>query len=116
MASIRDTAAVGLLVVLSGLASLAQSRTDALTYLHPGTLLDRPGEPPRGASTVIVRGNRVEAVRDGHIAPPAGATLIDLKRAFVLPGLIDAHVHICNDDDKMRARLEANNRDIEAPC
>ena len=33
-----------------------------------------------------------------------GARLIDLKSAFVLPGLIDAHVHIFTDDDKMRAR------------
>ncbi len=31
----------------------------------------------------------------------------------MLPGLIDMHVHIFNDDDKMRARLEENNRDIE---
>ena len=31
----------------------------------------------------------------------------------MLPGLVDAHVHVFNDDDKMRARLEANNRDIE---
>ena len=31
----------------------------------------------------------------------------------MLPGLIDMHVHIFNDDDKMRARLEQNNRDIE---
>ena len=27
--------------------------------------------------------------------------------------MVDAHVHIFTDDDKMRARLEANNRDIE---
>jgi imidazolonepropionase-like amidohydrolase len=113
MLSIRHAAAAGLVAVISGPVSLAQTRTEPLIYIHAGTLLDRPGESPRGASTVIVRGDRVDSVRDGHLAPPAGARLIDLKGAFVLPGLIDAHVHIFNDDDKMRARLEANNRDIE---
>jgi imidazolonepropionase-like amidohydrolase len=36
-----------------------------------------------------------------------------LSKHFVLPGLIDMHVHIFNDDNKMRARLEQNNRDVE---
>jgi imidazolonepropionase-like amidohydrolase len=82
-------------------------------YIHAGALLDRPGQAPRGASTIIVREGRVEAVRDGLVAPEGGARLIDLSKQFVLPGLIDMHVHIFNDDDKMRARLEQNNRDIE---
>jgi len=103
----------GLLVPGIGLAVLAQTRAEPIVVIHAGALLDRPGDAPRGASTIIVRGNRIEAIRDGHSAPPAGARLIDLKKEFVLPGLIDAHVHIFNDDDKMRARLEANNRDIE---
>ena len=82
-------------------------------YIHAGALLDRPGQAPRGASTIIVREGRVEAVRDGLVAPEGGARLVDLSKQFVLPGLIDMHVHIFNDDDKMRARLEQNNRDIE---
>jgi imidazolonepropionase-like amidohydrolase len=82
-------------------------------YIHAGALLDRPGLAPRGASTIIVREGRVEAVRDGLVAPEGGARLVDLSKQFVLPGLIDMHVHIFNDDDKMRARLEQNNRDIE---
>ena len=102
-----------LLVLTPALAALAQSPAEPVIVIHAGALLDRPGAAPRGASTIIVRGNRIESIRDGHIAPPAGARLIDLKKEFVLPGLIDAHVHIFNDDDKMRARLEANNRDIE---
>src|SRR5688572_27775214 len=103
----------GLLVPGVGVAVLAQTSAEPVVVIHAGALLDRPGDVPRGASTIIVRGNRIESIRDGHIAPPAGARLIDLKKEFVLPGLIDAHVHIFADDDKMRARLEANNRDIE---
>ena len=111
---------LGLTVALLGVvAATAQQSTpgpavaEPVLYIHAGTLLDRPGETPRGASTIIVRGGRIEAIRDGHVPPPAGARLIDLKREFVLPGLIDAHVHIFSDDEKMRARLEAVSRDIE---
>jgi imidazolonepropionase-like amidohydrolase len=102
-----------LFVAVLSLAVNAQTPAEPLVVIHAGAVLDRPGNTPRGASTIIVRGTRIEAIRDGHVAPPAGARLIDLKREFVLPGLVDAHVHIFNDDDKMRARLEANNRDIE---
>jgi imidazolonepropionase-like amidohydrolase len=92
---------------------LAQTTPEPVVVIHAGALLARPGEAARGPSTIIVRGTRIDAIRDGYVTPPAGARLIDLKREFVLPGLIDAHVHIFNDDDKMRARIEANNRDIE---
>ena len=103
----------GLFVSGVAVAVLAQTAAEPVVVIHAGAVLARPGETPRGPSTIIVRGTRIEAIRDGYVAPPAGARLIDLKREFVLPGLIDAHVHIFNDDDKMRARLEAINRDIE---
>jgi imidazolonepropionase-like amidohydrolase len=109
----RRVLCVGLFIPAVALGVLAQTPADPVVVVHVGALLDRPGNAPRGASTIIIRGTRIEAIRDGHVAPPAGARLIDLKREFVLPGLIDAHVHIFSDDDKMRARLEANNRDIE---
>ena len=102
----------GLLVALASTAG-AQTEPESVFYIHAGALLDRPGEPPRGESTLVVRGTRVDSVSDGHIRPETGARLIDLSDQFVLPGLIDMHVHTLNPDDKMRARLEANNRDIE---
>lgn len=110
--SIALTAA---LAILSAGTSTAQAPTPAtkLVYIHAGNLLDRPGNAPRGASTLIVRDGRIEAIRDGFVAPEGGARLVDLSKQFVLPGLIDMHVHIFNDDNKMRARLEQNNRDIE---
>jgi imidazolonepropionase-like amidohydrolase len=67
------------------------------SYIHAGSLLAVPGQAARGASTVVVRDGRIEAVRDGHVAPPAGARLIDLKDHYVLPGLIDSHVHLSSD-------------------
>jgi imidazolonepropionase-like amidohydrolase len=108
-------ALAGVLAVLSASPSTAQAPAPAaqVVYIHAGALLDRPGNAPRGATTLIVRDGKIEAVREGLVAPEAGARLVDLSKQFVLPGLIDMHVHIFNDDNKMRARLEQNNRDVE---
>src|SRR5688572_9695367 len=68
-----------------------------VTYVHAGRLLDRPGRPPRGPSTLIIAGGRIIEVRDGLTPAPAGAKFIDLSDRFVLPGLIDSHVHLDSD-------------------
>jgi imidazolonepropionase-like amidohydrolase len=113
MPFVQRPLATALLVSMLGVVPLAQPAAVRVTFIHAGALLDRPGQPPRGPSTVVIRNGRIEAIRDGHVAPTNGASLIDLKNAFVLPGLIDAHVHIFADDDKVRARAEALNRDLE---
>ena len=87
--------------------------TAQTTYIHAGRLLADPAAGPRGASTIIVRDGKVAEVRDGHVAPEADAHLIDLKTQFVLPGLIDMHVHIGSDDNLLRSRLEGPSRDVE---
>ena len=101
------------LVFVLGTQGTAQNAAGSVIYIHAGALLDRPGQLARGRSTIVVRDARIEAIHDGLVAPPAGARLIDLNSQFVLPGLIDAHVHMFADDDKMRARLEATTRDSE---
>ncbi|HUQ79793.1 MAG TPA: amidohydrolase family protein, partial [Gemmatimonadaceae bacterium] len=113
MTFFQRTFATGLLLSALGLPAQAQTASETATFIHAGALLDRPGQAARGPSTIVVRGGRIEAVRDGYVAPAEGAGLIDLKAVFVLPGLIDAHVHLFADDDKVRARAEALNRDIE---
>ncbi|HEX6374732.1 MAG TPA: amidohydrolase family protein [Allosphingosinicella sp.] len=77
-----------------------------VTYVHAGRLLDRPGRPPRGPSTIMVAGGRIIDVADGLVPPPAGAALIDLKDRFVLPGLIDSHVHLDSDAGGNAALIE----------
>lgn len=92
--------------------ALAQHSPSKTTYIQAGALLDRPGQPPRGNTTVIVRDGKVAELRDGFVAPEQGAALVDLRTAFVLPGLVDMHVHLWGiGGDPMRARLEAMTRD-----
>jgi imidazolonepropionase-like amidohydrolase len=68
-----------------------------VTVIHAGTLLDRPGRPPRRNASILIRDGRIERVEDGFMTPPAGARLVDLRDRFVLPGLIDSHVHLQSD-------------------
>jgi imidazolonepropionase-like amidohydrolase len=85
----------------------ASGAGQALTVVHAGRLLDRPGRPARGASTLLIRNGRIEAVQNGFTAPPAGARVIDLRDRFVLPGLIDSHVHLDSDRGGEAALMEA---------
>ena len=94
-----------LLTAVAVPAAFAQTPSQ-VTWIHAGHLIDRPGETPRGASTIIVRDGKVAEIRDGLVPAEAGATLIDLSRDTVLPGLIDMHVHLLGiGGDPLRARL-----------
>ena len=90
----------------------AAAPAPAVTYIHAGHLIDRPGQPPRGPSTIVVTGDKVTAIRDGFADAPAGTTTIELRDSWVLPGLIDMHVHLWGiGGDPLRSRLEALTRD-----
>ncbi len=84
-------------------AAIAQT---PVTVVHAGRLLDRPGNPPRGASTIVIRDGRIAEILSGHVAGPDGAVRIDLSDKFVLPGLIDSHVHLDSDAGGNAALIE----------
>ena len=66
--------------------------------LHAGNLLAVPGNPLQRKMSIIIVEGSIAAVRNGFVSPAdAGfknADIIDLKNSFILPGLIDCHVHI----------------------
>ena len=86
----RSLIALSLLCAASPLAAAA-------TWIYAGRLMDVPGKAVRGPSTIIVDNGRIVEVRDGFAEPPATARLVDLKDKYVLPGLIDSHVHLSSD-------------------
>ncbi|MDT9598744.1 metal-dependent hydrolase family protein [Sphingosinicella rhizophila] len=62
--------------------------------IHAGTLLADAGEAPKRQQSLLIEGSRIKSVASGFIDPPDGASLVDLSDKFVLPGLIDCHVHL----------------------
>jgi imidazolonepropionase-like amidohydrolase len=98
-----------LVIAFSAASAAAQAPTDSVILIQAGRLLDRPGQQPRGASTVIVRNGRIEAIRDGFATADGfpGATVVDLRERYVLPGLIDCHVHLDSDRAGQEGLLES---------
>jgi imidazolonepropionase-like amidohydrolase len=82
------------------------AQTSQLTVIHAGRLLDKPGEVARGPSTIVVENGRVARIESGFAVAPAGAQVIDLRDRFVLPGLIDSHVHLDSDAGGNAALIE----------
>lgn len=64
-----------------------------LVIIQAGTVLAVPGRSPLRDQSIMVRGDRIVAVRPGFVTEP-GARIIDLRDEFALPGLIDLHVHL----------------------
>lgn len=97
--------AIAVFLALSGAvpagAQTTESASSTSTVVWAGRLLDKPGQSPRGLSTLLIRNGRIAAVRDGKLEPGAvgavGARILDLSDRFVLPGLIDSHVHLDSD-------------------
>ncbi|WP_425984915.1 amidohydrolase family protein [Brevundimonas sp. TWP1-2-1b1] len=76
------------------------------TFVEAGRLLADPsnGVVQRG-KTLVIRGNQVVEVRDGFVGDPSQGKVVDLRQAFVLPGLIDSHVHLTGQQNP-NSRLE----------
>ena len=113
MASGLKGLAAGALVAGMALAAglglaRAQSTPDAppLTFVHAGTLL---ADPATGKvttqQTIVIQSGKVVRIEDGFTTAP-GARIIDLHDSFVLPGLIDSHVHLTSEQGP-NSRLEA---------
>jgi imidazolonepropionase-like amidohydrolase len=84
-----------------------------VTVLKAARIFTGNGDATLPDGVVIVRGRTIVAA-GSRLAPPEGATLIDLGDATLLPGLMDAHVHITGEsgDDWYRGAMERLRRSV----
>jgi imidazolonepropionase-like amidohydrolase len=119
-----NSALIGALLCVVSAAVLAQPAVgrfpeqkppDRYVLIHAGTLLAVPGASPQTRMTVVVRNDRIAAIESGYLTAVAGAAgsalqVIDLSDRFVLPGLMDAHVHLWHEPSFSRHRAERGDR------
>lgn len=77
------------LFVLAPIAAHAQ-----VTAIKAGKLVDPEIGTTSTNQIILVEGPKIKAV-GANVAVPAGASVIDLSNSTVLPGLFDAHTHMC---------------------
>lgn len=84
-------------------AAAPVSAEQATKFVQVGRLLADPasGRVLRD-KTLVIRGNQVVEIRDGFVGE---GNVVDLRSAFVLPGLIDSHVHL-GSEQSPNSRLD----------
>jgi imidazolonepropionase-like amidohydrolase len=88
---------IGLAVLLlsAGLTTRAQSQSPQMVAIRAGHLFDSKAGKMLDNQIVLVDGEKITAVGSAdQVQIPAGAQVIDLSKATVLPGLIDGHTHV----------------------
>ncbi len=96
------TKLIALLISLSFILACAfaplQSQAQAsysLVITH-ASLIDGVSAAPITDVTVLIRDGRIESVVTGKTELPSGATVLDLKGRWLLPGFVDAHAHLAD--------------------
>jgi imidazolonepropionase-like amidohydrolase len=84
------------LVVLGSVVGRAQ-----VTAIKAGKLVDPEKGTTASNQVILIEGQLIKAVGP-NLTIPSGATLIDLSSQTVLPGLFDAHTHLCMTTRKER--------------
>jgi imidazolonepropionase-like amidohydrolase len=89
------------LLLLLSFSIMSQS----VTIIHAGTLFAIPGEGVSKEKTLVIENGMITKIENGYLYPAdfgylnENAKLVDLKNSFVMPGLIDMHVHITGELD-----------------
>ncbi len=66
-----------------------------MKVIRVGTLIDGTGSEPRRDVTVFIQGDKIFDIGTGSSAQiPTDATIVDARDLTVLPGLVDAHLHL----------------------
>lgn len=87
------------LLALSVMALSAQVSAADIKVIHAGTLLTLAGDSPLAEHTLVITDGVITSIEKGYGAGPLATSqdtieVVDLKNSFVMPGLMDMHVHL----------------------
>lgn len=91
--------ALALMLPAAVSAQPAPTPAPAITAIKAGRLITDPRSGNGTPALILVEAGRIKAVLPPESPVPAGAMVVDLSTATVLPGLIDSHVHLTGDPD-----------------
>ena len=89
---------ISLLLVCAGAIAPLQSQAQgppSLVITH-ANVIDGISAAPIKDATVLIRNGRIESIVSGKAGLPSGATILDLKGRWLLPGFVDAHGHLAD--------------------
>ncbi len=81
------------IVKVVGALVLVGSAAAQTTVIRAGNLVDPATGTVKKDQTIVVKDGKITAIGT-QVSTPADATVIDLSKAWVLPGLMDAHTHL----------------------
>ena len=71
-----------------------EGQQNAALVIEGGTLIDGNGGAPLEDAVIVIQGNQIQTVgRNGSVSYPSGSRVIQADGKFIVPGLMDAHVH-----------------------
>jgi imidazolonepropionase-like amidohydrolase len=88
------------IAALAALSSLGLGQIQAqetTTIIEAGHLLAVPGDGYLKNRSITIENGRIVRVERGFKDHPEGVDVVNLRDAYVLPGLIDSHVHLSNE-------------------
>lgn len=96
-----------------GLATSVQAQ-DTKTVIEAGYVLTQPGEGYQRNRSITIQDGRIVSVDRGFEDHPDTVRVINLRDAYIVPGLIDSHVHLSNEFSPTSRLKILSDSDVDA--
>ena len=105
-AAAAATVALGVVAAVASAQAVPAAAAPRWTAVRAGRMFDGRSARLATNQVILIEGDRIAAV-GANLAIPAGAAVIDLSRATVLPGMIDTHIHLFDQQNGQSATARA---------